>query len=469
MGRRPQAAPRPARETDIALPLRGLMSRALNARAPQDTAAEVRNWRSNGLSMEMRDGVAWAGGISSVLRRIPHAVATSPQLIDMRGSRLSTTTATVYRQNSIAATVATLSGNTIIADATDRIVRFDGVDFHFGGFTTTTGDDPDRFDGVVAHNERLYFWKEGSADFWYAEIGAILGPLARFPMSRLGQIKGSIATMISLTVDAGNDMNDMLAIITTEGQYVVYQGLDPADPQDWAIVGRVQASAPVGRHALVQIGADVWMVAKSGGVVSLGESLRSSTLALVSDVGRPILARVQEWIAAGGAWQAFSSPEGRAIIINQVLTDSARQLMFDLESRCWTTADMPVRWFHVDQQKPAVVALDGKMGTFGKAAGAAFTARWVSGWISAGTDTRVAWVEPTIACDGPVTVRIAVLSDDDDGAESADMQSITEAPRVPGAMVSPRFAIGQSGERFRVILEVDAPWAELVKLKAAIG
>lgn len=445
------------------------MSRGGNARISQDTAAEVRNWRSNGLSLEMRDGADWAGSTSSVLRRIPHEVAASPQLIDMRSIRLSTATVSVFRQNSIGATVATLSGNTIIADATDRIVRFDGTTFHFGGFTTSTGDDPDRFDGVVAHNERLYFWKEGSADFWYAEIGAILGPLTRFPLSRLGSIRGSIATMISVTIDAGNDINDMLAIVTTEGQYVVYSGLDPGDPQDWQLVGRVQASAPVGRHAFVQIGADVWMVAKSGSVVSLGESLRSSTLALVSDIGRPIMALVQEWIADGGAWQAFASPDGKQIIINQVLADSARQLVFDLESRCWTTADIPARWLHVDSQAPAAVGLDGKFGTFGRAAGGAFTARWVSGWIMAGAESNVAWVEPTIAADGPVTIRVAVLSDDDEGEGAEVLQSITETPRVAGAMVSPRFAIGQSGERFKVILEVEAPWAELVRMKAAIG
>jgi hypothetical protein len=51
--------------------------------------------------------------------------------------------------------------------------------------------------------------------------------------------------MLTLTVDAGFNTNDVLCIATNTGDLVLYGGLDPGDADDWNLVARVKAAPPV--------------------------------------------------------------------------------------------------------------------------------------------------------------------------------------------------------------------------------
>ena len=473
---RRQAAGRPsAREINIPLPLRGILYQARGAQVSNLFAAELVNWRSNGVSMVTRPGLGWEGAASTVLQRMPYEFSGAPRYIELRPTQAVCGTATLDRLFTGTAMSAAISSNVVIVDGFGDPVRYDGTAFYTSIFTTTTGVLPRTFNGAIAHQDRLFFWNTDEPDFYYGDVGAVQGELVYFPLSRLGNITGKIIAMRSLTIDAGNDINDVLAIFMSTGQIVLYQGLNPSDPDDWRQMGRVQAAPPIGRDSFTSVGSDVWMLTPNG-VVSVGESLRSSSLALVSELSTPIAEEVKALVESDPAavWELFTARDGSMIVINRRKGIRARQFIFYPLSKSWATGSAAVRSFHNLGTQPQATGFDGRLGSFSTENGEELiTARWQSSWFETGQAASLCWVKPTIRAKGPLTVRLVVLSDRRDtlaDIAEAEQTLFMEPEGDDGGTITldDEFSSDAEGSSFQITLEVTATWAEIISMKAAL-
>lgn len=468
------AAFRPSvQEVDIPLPLGGLFTQARSGRVSNLYAAEMLNMRSNRVNIGMRPAVEWEGEASTVVKRIPYEFGTSPDWIEVDEAEVRFGAVTYARAFNPAMTWAAISSNVIIADGFGQPLRFDGSSFAPCAFTISTGENPIRLSGVVSHHDRLFLWRRGKLEFYYGDVGAVTGPLDRFPLDRLGNIRGSIVAMLSMTVDAGHGMNDMLCIVTSAGQLVLYEGLDPGDVEDWRLNAIIQAAAPLGEGAFAEVGADVWMLTAQG-IVSLGEAIRSSTLALVSDMTAPVSARVAELADPDATWTMHAAIDGSMIVVNRVLGTEAAQLIYYTASKSWAEADIPAREWHSIAGAVSITGTDGRFGAIAHTGGTeAITARLVTSWFETGRQLGISYLLPTIRATGPLTVRVVVLSDTNDtAADVAEAeQTITIEPEEDGDIVTLAEEIGCDavGSRFQITLEVTATWMELISLKAAVG
>lgn len=476
--RRGQAYQPSAREIQIPLPLSGIFVLARSAQVSNVYAAELLNLRSNGVSMILRPGISWTGSISSTFQRIPFEFEGASRYIEVMPTKIKSAAVELVRDFAGPVSWDMISGSVIVADGGGPPIRYEGTAFTEQVFTTITGFDPEDFDGVIAHHDRLFFWKtDGPLEFYYGDVGAVQGALVRFPLGRLGNITGSISSMMSLTVDAGHGMNDVLAIFTTTGQMVIYEGLDPGDSADWRLSARISAASPVGPRAYTQVGSDVWMLTKQG-VVSVLDSIRGSVMALVSDLSRPIADSIVELVEMGSYdWQLATAGDGTFIVINAVdaAEETALQFFYYTEGKAWATGDAQARDFHNKGGAVDVTGFDGRLGNMQHQAGPeTMTARWVSSWLDTGNpNSSIAYVRPIIRARGPLTVRVVTLADnqdtEDDIAESE--QTIVLEPEGTGDTVTLDDIIGSDavGGKFQITLEVTAAWAEIVSLKAAIG
>lgn len=465
-----------ARTTPLQLPLRGLFVDAENDEISGRYAAEMENWRSTGTSLETRPQAEALGAPSQAVQRVPFAFDAESQVVVLAADGISAGSASLSRGFTGPALHAAISGQILIAGG-GAPLRYDGSAFAETAFTTTTGMSPSDFDGVLAHHDRPYFWRaDGPLEFYYGDVGAVTGgALERFPLDRLGNVRGRVASLVSLTVDAGHGMNDTLAIITTAGDVVLYEGLDPGDPSDWRLLGRLASAPPVGPHAFTKVGSDVWMLTRRG-LASMKETMRSARLALISDVGAPVAQALQDAVDAGGEFQLHTAADGRWVIVNRVQGGVARQWIRDSEAQAWFTADYPARSWHNAGLETRFTGLDGaEYALRERGAGTEMvTARLRSGWFRPGGDVHVASVTPTLRATGPLTVRLAVLSDHDDtGADLAEAwQEITMSPDEAGAdgiiALDDLFAVDAQGEALQVWMEITAPWAKLVALKASV-
>lgn len=466
-----------ARKVPLPLPLAGVYTKARAAQVQNLYAAELLNLRSNGVSLVTRPGITWSGAASSILRRIPFEFGGASRYIEITATGATSGTHSLTRTFAVGATWATNSGFVLIADGNGLPVRYGADGFTTATFTAAEGPDPAECDGILSHHDRIYLWKTGGdLEFLVGDVGAVQGPMSRFNLGTLGNITGSIKCAVSLTLDAGHGMNDVLCIITTTGQMVIYEGLDPTDEQDWRLTARIEGAAPVGPRAFCQIGADAWMLTAQG-PVSIGQAVRESVLALVSDLARPVADDIAAAVEEGAAeWQMFMARDGSMVVINRYSGGTARQFIYYMDSKAWATADYPARDWHNLGGRPQITGTDGRLGAMARNGSTeAITARWTSSWFSAGSSASVTWIEPVIRAAGPMTVRAVVLSDNNDTvfdiAEAE--QTMTLEPEEGDATgtitLQDIIPTDASGDRFQITLEVTAAWVEIIGMSAGIA
>lgn len=473
-----------ARDISIPLPLRGVFIEAKTAEISGIYAGELTNWQSNGSSLRLRSQHVYAangavacktGAGAAVLQRIPFEFGAAAQYIEVEQGTIRSGDFSTPRTFSKPMGVAYISSNAVLADGNGAPLLFSQAGFSNSAFTTTTGVDPKTLDGVIGHQDRLFFWKTGGdLDFYYGDVGGVSGPLARFPLGRLGNITGTILCCKSLTVDAGHGMNDTLAIFTSTGNIVVYEGLNPGDTQDWRQLTRIKTAPPVSKDAFVEVGSDLWMLTASG-VVSVQQTVRDSSLALVSTMSRAIQEKLVAQIAEGGEWSMHLSADALRVVINRVYKGVSAQFIYYTDSKSWSEASFPALRWHNLGRKTEFTALDGDLATLDPGGSELISAKWVSSWFRLPRSGGITYLQPTIIADGPLAVTVTLLSDHDTlpGDVSEASQTVTIQPdNTPGAgervALNEIIAVDAVGDVFQLRMEVTAKWAELISLKAGV-
>lgn len=454
-------------EINIPLPTKGTLTEAGTAEVSGAYAAELTNWESTGASLRLRPGHSISPDGGSASQRIAFEFGGKSEYVEPPNARPGQWV-----------DYATVSNRLVVVNGTEAPRTYDGTTWRAEEFTTDTDLDPSAFDGVIAHHDRLYFWKRGDAlDFYTGEIGAIMGPLTRFPLGRLGNIEGSIVALKSLTVDAGHGMNDTLAVFSSAGDVVIYEGLNPSDPDDWRLNSRFKVAPPVSDRAFVRVGSDYWMLTAAG-VVSVTDTIRKGALALVGTVSRPIRDALLPQIAEGGEWSMHLSADAMSVIINRVHDGRASQFIYRTDTRSWVTADYPAKDWHNLGLATQFTTPDGRLGTMpvtGARGTEPVTGRLVTGWFRIGRRAGITYLHPTIIGGGPMEVTFWLLSDHDDTALDLAQakQTVTlhpDNPADPGGRVSLDEIVGLDavGSAFQLHMEVTAPWAEIVHMKAGV-
>jgi hypothetical protein len=467
-----------ARPTDIPLPLRGVFSESRTAQVSGLYAAGLENWYSTGLSLKTRRCVSYSSSDFAPRLRIPFEFGALKRFIEIADAGARCGDAIYDRTFGEKVDYDFISSQAVIVDGAGPPLRFDGETFVESEITTDRDVDPNTFDGVIAHNDRLFYWKSdaGALEFFFGDVGAVLGPLSHFPLNRLGNITGSILCMTSLTVDAGHGMNDTLCIHTTTGDMIVYEGLDPSDPQDWRLLTRMRVAPPVSCNAFTKVGADVWMLTANG-VVSVLQSLRDARLALVDTISRPVRNEITKLIATGGEWDMHTSADGGMIILSHMKDGEGRQFTFHTEAKAWATSRLPALLWHSLGVETSFTATDGRLGVVQPegVGDETITAEWRTSWFSLPRAASIGYLKPTIIAEGPLDVELTVLADRNETA--ADIAEAVQIVRVEPegtagveemVTLDERFGCDAEGEAFQIRLKVTARYAEIVGLKAAL-
>lgn len=462
-----------AREVQIPLPLRGFHNDAAESQMDPRFAGRLDDWLPRTAHLQLRPTDTVVSGNSTTLQALPYEFLGIGQPVLITPDEFRVGSARLAHRFTDLATAAYISSTIVIAGGGAEPIRWNGTEWSVGGFTTDTGKATAEFDGITAHADRPFFWdSKGEPDFYYGDVGAVTGALTRFPLSRLGNITGTILAMHAMTVDAGDGMNDVLCIFMTTGQIVIYEGLNPGDATQWQQTARVKTAPPLGKHAFMKVGGDLWMVTASG-IVSVAETLRAGAVSQVSAFSVPVAREIAETAELGGQWQAHMSGDGRLGIFNRVSGDTAQQFVWDFEQRAWTRTNYPARWWYSIGRSTFFISFTGSQRTLSSAdADFSVTAVWHSTWMPIGRSGAITAIGPQILSRGPVKVALRVLTDFNaapvDLAES--FQEATLQPDNPAGtvMLDDWIPVDAAGGVFQVQMEVTARWAKLIGCKALV-
>lgn len=159
---------------------------------------------------------------------------------------------------------ATTSGNYLMmANGADAFRAYDGTNFSTPSLTGVTAAN---IINVASHKGRLWLVEKSTLNAWYLPAFAISGTASKFNLGPFCPHGGYLMAIGSWSLDSGNGPDDLIVFVTSEGDVVVYQGLDPNSTSEWGLVGVYKIDKPIGRRCLTKFGADLVVFTESGPV-----------------------------------------------------------------------------------------------------------------------------------------------------------------------------------------------------------
>ena len=468
-----------AQEAPWPLPLRGLMTEAKSSRINNLYASRFENFRSDGFSMFMRDGFT-KNAATNPIQRIPYEFRGQPRYIEIYSDRAEVDSSTYFRNFGRPVMTAYLSSQAIMVDGRDVPFRYDGTDLQAAGYTSSNVN-VNTLDGAIAHQDRIYMWdSDGPLEFFYGELGAVTGELTRYPLDRLGNISGSIVVMASVSIGDFEGTNDNLVIMTSTGDMVIYEGLDPGDPENWRLWGRAKVAVPFSRFGVTKLGSDALILTKSG-VISAIEAMRNQEQAINGRLARPIRKSLVPLIEQYGGvegWQMMTSPDGAQVVINIPTGATRQQFIYDVEATAWRTADYPAQRWHALNNNLQFTHTDGSICTPDDTDGddgAAITAVYHSSWVDFKKGSQISYLLPEVYGVGAITMKITALTDRNETQRDIDegTQTITISPQdetdATRQVINERIPIGVAGDVFQLRIEITAKEAEFAGLRVGVA
>ena len=213
------------------------------------------------------------------------------------------------------------------------------------GYIAPTEFRADTLAGVLAFKNRLWWWERSSARLWYGGLHAPGGRLSPFYISGVVDEGGSVRQLARLSRDGGDGPDDFLVVLLDTGRAIVYQGTDPDTAGQFAIVGRFDVGLPMGRLPMVQFGADLLCLTRTG-LIPISEVIAGRGLGGITRVSNLISGQWERLVQAHGAkgWSACLHPDGSKLVVQTPWPAEApddglpagRQLVLHLDSGAWS-------------------------------------------------------------------------------------------------------------------------------------
>ena len=164
-------------------------------------------------------------------------------------------------------------------------MTYNGISFANAGFNNPNGY---ILVNPLAYKNRMYFVRKNSTQILYGGLQAMMGGLDVFDVSSFMQRGGNIVGLANWRQNSSVGIQNTLAIITSEGEVLVYSGTDPTQ-QDWQLNGVYSIPRPIGNRFYENFAGDV-VIATENGVFMLSQILPQDgqNISRISDVINPI-------------------------------------------------------------------------------------------------------------------------------------------------------------------------------------
>jgi len=235
-----------------------------------------------------------------------------------------------------------IGGRLLMVNGVDAPRVWDGTTLAIATYTSENTNDPltpANLVHVTHYKSRLYFTQKDSCNVWFGETAAITGNLSKIDFSYLLHRGGRIVFCAPWSQDTGSGLADYLAVVTSEGEVLVYEGTDPSTVATWGLAARFFLPQPVeGRRGYINLGSDLLLIHK-GGITPLGALLSggsdSKYAAITDTINRAFLDATASWGGSTG-WCAVYHPEGQTLYVNVPVLNAAEQFVLNPSTGAWT-------------------------------------------------------------------------------------------------------------------------------------
>lgn len=265
--------------------------------------------------------------------------AASPSVIydvTSSGAAVSSLTArTNGRYEWVKFTIPSASYLAAVNGTADGLIYYNG-----SGWSTaalTGGINNSTLAAIAVHMNRIWLAEENSLDVYYLDVQAITGPATQLPSSSQFTKGGKVLAIASWTRDGGSGMDDVLVIISSEGEVLIYSGTDPGDAATWSKVGLFSIPRPIQtRRCAIKFGGDVAILTEQGllpmsQVLQMADS--NQAVVAITDKISGAFARAASLYGNNWGWQVIEYPRRGFLIINVPIVERAESHQYVMRTK----------------------------------------------------------------------------------------------------------------------------------------
>lgn len=334
--------------------------------------------------------------------------------------------------------MGTSGGNFLLmANGVDLMKRFDGT-----SWTNPAITGPSATSAIIhlnVYKRRLFLIEKAKLNFWYLPIDSVAGAATEFFLAPLCRRGGFTMAMGTWSIDAGSGPDDYAALVTSEGELIVFTGVDPGTASDWSLVGVFYISKPIGRRCFRKIGGDL-VILTEGGAVPLSQILKSAvlerTVTLTNKIENAFTQAARDFGASFG-WDSIIYPAQSAFIFNIPTIDSGtfEQYVMNTITKSWCkfTGWNARCWVEFNKElyfggATFVAKAWTDKGDFG--GNIIAQAQTAFNYFGVKRRKKVTQIRPVLLCTGPVQYSLGLVSD----FRIPDALSQTASPVIAAAV-----------------------------------
>lgn len=236
------------------------------------------------------------------------------------------------------------AGNFLLAfSGGDTPLKYDGSSWSTTTITGSMGSitlDPTQLSDCCINKRRVFMVEEETLRVWFLAVEAIAGDAGLLDLGPVFDKGGVLVGIGTWTIDGGQGADDMAVFITNQGQVAIYQGIDPSDANNWALIGVYEIGRPLGRRALLKYGAEL-IVLTADGAIPLSQALK---LDRAEQKNIAITAKIQNAFAVASrsyasnlGWEGILYPAGQLAIFNVPVTSLglSQQYVQNVQTGAW--------------------------------------------------------------------------------------------------------------------------------------
>ena len=188
---------------------------------------------------------------------------------------------------------------------------------------------------------RIIYVDAKRKSIWYCAAGSYQGEITEFPLDGVFQRGGAIKLLFTWSKDTGDGMDDMLVIMSTTGETLIYQGDDPSDVLGWELIQRYQLPEPISDLGMDRIGAETIIITDDG-YINLSEALSQGSVSdyatFSGKISRLVKKDINYYQKLRG-WAAVFYPHGNMMLFNIPIQENKQHYQHVMNTRngAWTT------------------------------------------------------------------------------------------------------------------------------------
>jgi len=311
---------------------------------------------------------------------------------------------------------------------------------------TIQGINPDLFVYMMTWKRRNWFIEKDSSRAWYLPVEQVTGEAHQFDFGPHFRHGGRLEILTSWTVDGGEGIDDYLVAISSQGDVVIFKGYDPdsaaTDPAAFQLHGIWYVGAlPYGRRCADPVGGDIYILSVTGlsrisQLVAMGQIASELTEDSASKIDPLIRTTMQDSQNTPG-WFIKLIPHEQMMLVGVpevLIGEGPAHLALKIRQKAWSKLlDLPISYYlnhgglvfgGGDALASTPTAVGKVFLMFDNALDFARIGDPLSGNLvrcrvtpaysafgSPGHFKRYTMVRPTFVTQGPVSVKINVMTD----------------------------------------------------------